>query len=278
LHSPFAPPAETVKAEYSVGGFGNTFGNALALESTAGLYLQTVLFERSVGDPLINRDIWANDTAAIPPQTRVLLEENGLKVAVIGGSLPPAFQKMLETGEGAVSPQSLTFGQRTEAVVPTVGPIPNCAFRVRTGLAGEKESKELAQANAGFQFQPVRQADGRVKIRCEPQIQHGEHQEYIRPAADGSGFMRGSEMPHERFDSLGFEVVLSTGDYLVIGWPAADEGENATLGSAMFCVDGKGGTHQRVLVLRAGWRGEKPRDLPPIPRGMARPVAAQISP
>jgi hypothetical protein len=278
-HNPFshvaiyAPPDP--KLSHSVGGFGNAFGDALDIESAPGLYVESVLFERTVGDPLINRDIWARDSASLPPQTRVLLEENGLRVAVIDGNLPPQFQKMLESGEGAVSPQGLTFGNRTEAVVPTVGPIPACEYSVQAELSGGRQTKKLLGANGGFQVQPVRMADGRVKLRCEPQVQHGERQDYIRPAPDATGFTLQSEMPVERYPTLGFEVTLDAGDYLVIGWPAEDEGESHTLGSALFCADGKGETRQRVLVLRGGWRGETPVDLP-VRRQGVQSIAAQV--
>jgi hypothetical protein len=279
LHNPFshvaihAPPDP--KPSHSVGGFGNAFGNSLDVEAAPGLYVESVLFERTVGDPLINREIWARDTTSLTPQTRVLLEENGLRVAVIGGNLTPQFQKMLESGEGAVSPQALTFGSRTEAVVPTVGPIPTCEYRVQTELSAERQTKKLLGANGGFQIQPVRMPDGRVKLRCEPQVQHGERQDFIRPAADATGFTLQSEMPSERYPTLGFEVMLGAGEYLVIGWPAADEGENHSLGSALFCVDGKGETRQRILVIRAGWRGETPGDLPVRKQGV-QSIAAQV--
>ena len=287
-HGPFAPGGifngmhicrdEKPPIHNRVGGFGNAFGNALDLQSAPGLYVETVLFERTVGDPLINRDIWARDSAALPPQTRVLLEENGLRVAVISGNLPPEFQKMLESGEGAVSPLSLTFGSRTEAVVPTVGTIPTCEYCLQPELTGSRERKKLLAANGAFLVQPVLAEDGRVKLRCEPQVQHGDRQDFIRPAADATGFTLQSEVPHERYSSVGFDVTLGDGEYLVIGWPAADEGEQPTLGSALFSVEGKGETRQRVLVIRAGHRGEVPGDLPAVGRpGAPRPIASHVS-
>jgi hypothetical protein len=277
---PDAPSHIESNTPHAVGGFGNAFGNSLAVDSVPGVYVESVLFERTVGDRVLNRDIWLADISGISPKTRVLLEENGLKVAVIGGNLPPEFQRLLESGEGAVSPQGLTFASRTEAVIPTVGPIATCEYRVLIELSGQRDPRKLLTANGGFQIQPVRAADGRVKVRCEPQLQHGERQDWIRPAADATGFALKSEIPHESYPSLGFEVSLNPGDYLVIGWLAADEGEPSerSLGSALFCVEGKGETRQRVLVIRAGCRGESPSDLPSTGRPSAvRPIAAHAS-
>lgn len=266
-------PAPTVHSKYSVGGFGNSFGNAFDVEAAPGVYVESVLFERPLGDPLINGDIWGRDSGGLSPQTRVLLEENGLRVAVLGGNLPPEFLRMLESGDGAVSPQGYTFGNRTEIVVPTVGPLATCEFCVRTELGGERETKKLKTVHGGFRIQPRTANDGRVKLTLEPQVQHGERQDFIRPASDTTGFTFQSELPHERYESLGFEVSLGAGEYLLIGWPAADEGDSRTLGSTLFCVDGKGEPRQRVLVLRAGSRGAAPAVANPL---TARAIAARV--
>ncbi|MFO0802972.1 MAG: hypothetical protein U0791_07590 [Gemmataceae bacterium] len=276
-HDPFAflqrksEPPIRIAASRPVGGFGNAFGNVLDLESAPGLHAESVLFERPLGDPLLNRDIWTRDAAAIPAQTRVLLEENGLRVAVIGGNLPPEFLRMLESGEGAVSPQAHTFGSREETVVPTVGPVESCQFCVRADLVGEPETKKLTAVHGGFSIRPQLADDGRVKVRVEPQVQHGERQDYIRPASDATGFTLQSEVPHERYASLGFDVSLDPGDYLVIGWPATDEGDSRSLGSTLFCVDAKGEPRQRVLVIRAGFRSE-PAAKPAAYRSIASHV------
>jgi len=277
-HNPFAflqrkaEPPVRIAASRTVGGFGNAFGNALDVEAATGHHVQSVLFERTLGDPLINRDIWSRDAAALPVQTRVLLEENGLRVAVVGGNLPTEFLRMLESGDGAVSPQAHTFGTRTDVVVPTVGPVEKCRFCVRADLVGTTETKSLDALHGGFSIQPRLADDGRVTLRVEPQVQHGERQDYIRPAADATGFTLQSELPQERYASLGFDVTLDPGDYLVIGWPAADEGDSRTLGAALFCVDAKGEPRQRVLVLRAGFRGE----VVPAKPGAGRAIAAHV--
>jgi hypothetical protein len=276
-HNPFAflqkkrEPVH-IASSHTVGGFGNAFGNSLDIEAAPGLYVESVLFERPLGDPLINRDIWVRDASAIPPQTRVLLEENGLRVAVVGGNLPAEFLRMLESGEGAVNPLAHTFGTRTETVVPTVGPVESCQFCVRADLVGAPETKKLTAVNGGFNIKPQRMDDGRIAVRIEPQVQHGERQDFIRPAADATGFTLQSEMPQERYSSLGFDVKLEPGDYLVIGWPAADEGDSRTLGATLFCAEAKNEARQRVLVIRAGFRGEPAAATP----AATRAIAAQV--
>jgi len=279
---PDPPAIPRSQSPYAVGGFGNTFGNALALDSAPGLYVESVLFERPVGDALLNRDLWLADISGLSPTTRVLLEENGVRVAVLGGNLPAGFLKLLETGEGAVKPQGLTFGARTEAVLSTVGPIVNCEYEVLTSLSDERSIKNLQSAHGGFRIQPERMADGRVTVHCEPQIQHGEQRDRLQPGSDGSGFTLQTESQLERYPTLGFDVVLAPGEYLVIGWPAAmDRAESRprdTLGSTLFCVEAKGEVHQRVLVMRAGYRGADRPDRPDASRpGGVDPIARRAN-
>jgi len=122
---------------------------------------------------------------------------------------------------------------------------------------------------------PERAADGRVKVWCEPQVQHGDRTDWFRPTADGTEFVKQGEVPVERYPGLGFEVLLGVNDYLLIGWPAETD---ATLGAALFGVEANGRPRQRVLVVRAGWGGSRASDLPPIPRHRGRPsIAAEVA-
>ncbi|HXD87247.1 MAG TPA: hypothetical protein VN641_12200, partial [Urbifossiella sp.] len=42
-------------ASYSVGGFGNAFGNSLAPDDLPGLSVESILYERPLGDSLLDR-------------------------------------------------------------------------------------------------------------------------------------------------------------------------------------------------------------------------------
>jgi len=259
----FLRPPPTVSQAYSPGGFGKAFGNVAAIDQTPGPYLETVLFERPIGDAIVERELWLNDAAFLPPRTRTLLHENGLRVAVFGGSLASPMQKLLDSNCDAVDPRRLTFANRSEAVVPTAGTLEKCDYCILDSLSGEVKKVEYEKVNCGWTMKPELLPDGRIKVRCEPQVQHGERQDWIRPTVDGTGFALQGEVPVERYSSLGFEATLAPGEYLVIG--AAAEAENS-LGSILFTAEAKDGLRQRVLVIRAGYRGELRSDLPPLPR------------
>jgi hypothetical protein len=225
-----------------------------------GLYVESVLLERPLGDPVLDRELW-DGGSVVPPHVRALLAENGLRAAVLGANPPPAFRRLLESGADAHDGRGLSFANRREEVIPTAGPTDPCSFAALPTLAGERTRFDLRKARGGVLVRPERAADGRVKVWCEPRVQHGDREDQIRPTADGTGFTVQGEVPVERFPALGFEVVLGPDDYLLIGSPAAAAD---TLGAALFTADAGGRPRQRVLAIRAAWRGEKPSDLPPV--------------
>lgn len=261
-------------------GLGNPFAGLVAREpapaaSTSvarslgpivpadGLYIESVLLERPPGDNLLERELWSTDRAVVPPETAALLTENGLRVAVLRGALPPAFQKLLDSEPDTVNPHGLTFAGRKDAVLPTAGPIDSCDYAVLADLAGKRTPVSLRQAHAGILVRPEVLPDGRVRVRCEPQVQHGDRREWLRPTADRTQFVMQGEVPTTRYPGLGFDVTLGPNEYLLVGGPAASAN---TLGSVLFSATADDGRpRQRVLVVRAGRLGDPvPTDLPAI--------------
>src|SRR5262249_45771787 len=148
------------------------------------------------------------------------LSENGLRVSVLAGSVPQRFQTMLESESEAINGRGLTFASRREEVLPTSGPHEKCEFELLADLAGKRAVVAFAQARCGVRVRPEALPDGRVRIWCEPQIQHGEKREWLRPTADGTGFVKLEEVPLARYSMLAFEGVLGRNEYLLIGWQA----------------------------------------------------------
>ncbi len=243
---------------------------ALPDAAADGAYVEAVLVERPVGDAVLDRDLWAAAKPPMPAETDALLAENGLRVRVIGGNLPPAFRRLLETD--AVDPHGFTFGTRPDVVVPTSTPPDPCTFRVLPDLAGARKDVSLKAPHCGVLVRPTWGGDGKLRVWCEPQVQHGERIDKYEPNGDGTGLTVTGEVPTERYPGLGFEVVLGPDDHLVIGSPSGAAG---TLGEAAFTAEANGQTLQRVLLIRGGWRGAPPTDAAAPTRG-GRPVAAQL--
>jgi hypothetical protein len=234
-----------------------------------GPYIESVLVERPVGDAVLDHDLWAGARPPLPAETGALLAENGIRVRVVGGSLPPAFRRLLETD--AVDPHGLTFAGRPDVVVPTATPPDPCTFRVLPDLAGTRKDMTLKSASCGIMVRPTWGGDGRLRVYCEPQVQHGEREDHFRPTGDGTGLTVEGEVPTERYPGLGFEVTLGPDDHLLIGSPASAAG---TLGEAVFTAEAGGQTRQRVLLIRGGWRGPPPADDTPQRRRAVAAIAA----
>ena len=233
------------------------------IASADGLFVESVLVERPVGDPVLDRELWAAALSPGSAETRALLAENGLRVGVVAGAPPARFLALLESTSDTVDPHGLTFNARKEAVIPTVGPIETCSFALLANLGGKPRPVEFRQANCGVLVRPQRAADGRIKLSCEPQVQNGDRREWFRPNEDGTGLTRREGVPVETYPGLAFEAVLGPEDYLVVGWQA-DRRE--TLGEAMFRVQIDDRPRQRLLVVRARplVSGGPAADLPPI--------------
>ena len=227
-----------------------------------GLLVDYILLERPVGDPLLDRDLWA---AALPvgaPETRALLAENGLRAGLLTGSPPQQFQDLLDSEADTVDPRRLTFNARKETVIPTAGPVDPCRFELLADLAGKPKPVELKQARCGVFVRPQPAEGRRVRVWCEPQIQHGDRRQWLRPTEDGTRFAKIEEVPLEKYPAFGFDATLGPDDCLVIGWAADQPG---TLGAALFGVEADGRPRQRVLVIRARLAtAPGPGDLPTI--------------
>lgn len=226
------------------------------------LLVQSVLLERPIGDDFLDRELWETTLPVGEPETRALLAENGLRAGILGGTLPQRFQDLLDSDAETVAPHELSFNQRKEAVIPTAGPVEPCRFALLADLAGQPRPIELKQARCGMLVRPQIVDGGRVKVACEPRIQHGERRDRYRPTEDGIGLAKVEEIPLEKFPKLAFEAVLGPNDCLVIGWNAD---RPKTIGQALFAVEVDNRPRQRVLVIRARQNGRSPTsDLPVI--------------
>jgi hypothetical protein len=225
-----------------------------------GIFLESVILERPAGDRFLDRDLWSETLPVGNQEARVLLSENGLRAGVLAGNLPQRFQTLLESETEALGGRGLTFAMRKDEVLATSGPNERCEFSLLTDLAGKRAAVAFKQARCGILVRPEALPDGRVKVCCEPQIQHGERREWLRPSADGTGFVKFEEIPLARYPVLAFDATLSRNEYLVIGWPAD---QSDTIGEALFSVEANEQPRQRVLVIRT--RIVNPGAAPDLP-------------
>lgn len=241
---------------------------------TNGIYLETVLLDRPIGDAFVNRDLWAGAVPVGTAEGSALLAENGLRAAVLRGNVPDKFRKLLDSEADTIGAKASTFGQRADDVVPTSSTLEKCKFDLLPDLAADRAAVELERARFGVRVRPERTPDGRVTIGCHPEVQHGDRKLRFRPTADATGFVTAEELPVVRYTKLAFDAKLGPGDFLIVGWFAE---QPDTLGAALFAAESEAGPRQRVLVVRARVLNPGPApDLPAV--GARRPsVAAEVS-
>ncbi|MDY3550935.1 hypothetical protein R5W24_000004 [Gemmata sp. JC717] len=242
------------------------------VQQAEGTCLEYVILERPLGDRFLDRDLWVTAQSVGAPETQVLLSENGLRVGVLAGTLPPKFQTLLESDSETPLGRRLTFANRKEEVLPTSGPNEQSEFGLLADLAGRRTTVVLKQTRCGVLVRPEPLPDQRVRVTCEPQIQHGVKREWLRPSADGTELVKHEGVPLAPYPALAFDVPLGRNEYLLIGC-RSDQPD--TIGAALFGVQSNGHPRQRVLVVRAHQVSPgSASELPPISTTGRRPSIA----
>jgi hypothetical protein len=252
----------------------NSIARSLAPAIPAeSLIVEYILLERPLGDAFLNRDLWTATQPAGAPEMRALLAENGIQAGLLSGTLPSQLQTLIDTKADVVDAQLFTFPHRKEEVIPTAGPIEDCKFDLLADLSGKPEAVAFSQARCGVLVRPQVVGDGRVKVWCEPRIQHGNRVERYRPSEDGTRFTKFEEVPTEQYPTLGFEVSLKPTECLVLGSSAEQE---ESLGAVLFEAEASGQPRQRILVIRARQVNVSgTADLPVITPPGRRPAPVQ---
>jgi hypothetical protein len=239
------------------------------------LVVDSVIIERPLGDAFLDRELWAYTMPVGTPENRTLLSENGITVGILTGMPPTRFQEFLDTKADVLKPQRMTFPNRKEAVIPTAGPIEVCKFSLLADLAGKPETISFKQTQCGVLVRPQATDDGRVKLWCEPQLQHGDSEVRFRPSEDGTQLTKFEEIPIEKYPALGVEVHLKADECLVIGCISKRQD---SLGTILFGAESNGNLRQRLVVIRTRQMNVSgTADLPIITPPGRRPFAAQNS-
>ncbi len=227
--------------------------------------LQVVFIERPTDDPLVRQLLWQDldQVGAIPPETRQVLENNGLRIGQAGANPPPSLQKLLGLTGELVDPADqerqlmrgrrlgLRSGQETE--IQSLDLVQDCT--IRYVLNGQTETAEYLQSRPVLQVRPVRVQDGWVRVEFAPEIHHGQAR--LRHTATEEGWaLKGGQQCDARHP-LKFQLMLNTGEFAVISGNV-DQPESA--GYRMFCYEVEGRLTQRLLVLRLADSGRTEAD------------------
>jgi hypothetical protein len=237
------------------------------------------LLELRPGDPFINGELWTlADESAVDLEKKGILEDNGFRIGQVGGLTPRPLAELLKSEQSCANPRRIQMkGGKTRELL--LGPaLAACEFELRGPEA--TEAVALEQGQCQLAVVPTPGKNGRVVLRCTPQVRYGETRHVPWAVPEDGGFLLQPQKPTRAFPELAWEVTLAPDEYVVIG---ARTDKPGTLGYRCFVRPDERPAVQRVLVLRAG---PLPRDVPP--EGVADaeteerlqrhpPVAAQAS-
>lgn len=242
------------------------------VQSGSGVYLQTALIDVSAPNPYLDHELWsaASVTNPVSPEQTALLELNGLRVRVISGVAPPRFLEMVTSEHTVLNPMLRSAPPDTPKVIPVNGPLAQARCRVRPDLKSDDTELSLTDVECGIRITARPTENGKITLLCEPQMQHGDSQAWIRPRADGTGFTRQEQKAQSDYTTLSWEITAGPHDYLIVG-PCEDPA--GTLGEVFFHSRTGEQVRQRVLVVRAGKRAEAAS--PPVPVRTNAAAAAQ---
>jgi hypothetical protein len=211
--------------------------------------------------------IWASaDEQIVPADQKARLEDNGLRIGVVGGIPPAALLGYLTSDKTNPDPHHCLKKTGDAKVVTLGGTVTDCKFDLIQD--GASKPMTLESAACSIQVTPIVRNES-VVLQIVPQIQHGKRS--LWPGSDGAGgwAMQGQK-PIERFSGLQVDVPLGNSEYLIVG--SRDKADS--LGRLFFRSAGERPT-DRLLVVRIS---RTPSDSVPIARNdPSAPLAAQAA-
>ncbi|MDZ4818112.1 MAG: hypothetical protein SGJ20_03970 [Planctomycetota bacterium] len=208
----------------------------------------------------LHQQIWEQiDEMQIPVDVRRALSENGLRVGVISGELPRSIESLIaresaapaDSGDLLASPETQTTERRTtiharagqRSVLLTSGIYEEKPLFIHDG--SQLSGATYSQAQGLFAINAAPQGDGRVRLKLQPEVQHGQsRQNFI---AEEGAIRAQSARAKLTFDRLAAELDLSPGQTLVLGCRL---GQPLSLGHFMFTDSTSGQTMQKLSLVR----------------------------
>ncbi len=229
--------------------------------------LQVIFIERPADDPLIRNLIWQDldQVGAMAPETRTVLDQNGIRVGQSGSHPPPSLQKLLGMTEELVAEgdadHQLMRGRRLglrsaqESEIQTLDQPLDTS--IRYVLDGQEDTVPYEQLRPVLKIRPVRVQDGWIRLEFSPEMHHGQSRLRHTPTDEGWA-LRGGQECDARY-LLKFHVMLNNGELAVI---SCDASKPDSVGSRMFTRKNEGRQTQRLLVVRLADSGRA--DLDPM--------------
>lgn len=215
--------------------------------ATDRVILDYRLVDQPAGDPFATDGIWEMARSFLPHDQEALLAENGLRVGLISGVVDPAFLARVTTERYLIDPRAYATKPGEEKIIPINGPLDRASIRIIRNLSIAPETQQATRVECGLAVTGLPAERNQIQFVCEPAIQFGEKQAWLKPSADRTQFVWDRSKTKDLFSTLAWQAVLGAGDYLIIG-PTAQPG--GTLGELFFFASEPARMRQRFLVVR----------------------------
>jgi hypothetical protein len=194
-------------------------------------------------------------------ELRRRLLANGLRVGVLGGTLPDDLSDLLgltgeateETSERVITPESAVprvtrrivqvnrQGQRT---LQTTETLPEA--QVLLSEDGQLRGKTYRQVEGRYELRAESKPGQRVSVRLAPELHHGELRNRYAGSDQGALLMIPSR-EREAFERLTVQAELAPGELLVVGCLPHAEG---SLGETLHTASSKGRRERKFVLVR----------------------------
>lgn len=238
------------------------------------VFLDVAWIERPLADPFINGDVWVGiDEQVLPVESKSHLGENGWRVGLIPGIVPPELQELLTSDVVGTERRRIWLRDGNPTSLPLGELQPSCRFLWHPDPGSKGESHDLIDARWSLAVTPRLTENGQIALQFHPEIHHGEHRFWRPPSEGGDGLSLAGQQALLRFDAIQAEVSLASNDFVVIGTRCGDPGSVGY--QALVGMRGEN-LVQRLLVIRAGRIA--PRGEPFLTQEEPMPVAVSNAP
>lgn len=208
--------------------------------------LHYIFVEREAGNDDIDQNVWeeANEQA-IALDVKNELNDNGIRVGVLGSRLSPKMHELLEKSNS--SNQGRRHHTRSGGLVKIQMTEVMPQLSLLTNLNGRPRGQEIENAQGYLNVTPGLKARDSIQIAVLPVVEHGRRRNRYTPRPEYGGWQLRNEREAQTFEELKVELNIESGDYLIIGCRSDQKG---TLGHTLFNKTVDGRARQTLLVIR----------------------------
>jgi hypothetical protein len=216
-----------------------------------------------LGDERINKAIWPEvDEQPFPATLQRRLAEHGFRAGVCATHPPAELERLLNEQPGAAPPDlgetvvtdlvvepfvkrrhlQIPAGDRAEIIASaTYDALP----LLEIGADGQVSGQTFRQAEGVFSVFAYPEADGRVRLRLRPELQHGQPRQQFSQRDHHLVLEPGR--PRKLFEDLVMEARLAPGEMLLVTTRPQQPG---SVGHYFFTESAADGLNQKLLVIR----------------------------